>query len=185
MKKKFNKLMTISLTTSILFCVVGLVLITHTHLSLETMAYIMGGLLIVHGTASIIDDYKQFKIFYFFDGFTTGILSIILGIVIISNLDYMALIVPITFGVWMILSSTFKLRMALALKDAHNQNWVITYVLSILTIITGLCLIFNPEFGALTITKVIGGLCLIYGIIDIIGVLIFKKNIKSIVRIFE
>ena len=150
MKKKFNKLMTISLTTSILFCVVGLVLITHTHLSLETMAYIMGGLLIVHGTASIIDDYKQFKIFYFFDGFTTGILSIILGIVIISNLDYMALIVPITFGVWMILSSTFKLRMALAL-----------------------------------ITKVIGGLCLIYGIIDIIGVLIFKKNIKSIVRIFE
>ena len=185
MKKKFNKLMTISLLTSILFCIAGLTLIIFTQISLETMAYIMAGLLILHGIASIIDDYKQFKIFYFFDGFTSGLLSIILGIIIISNTDYIALIIPIVLGVWMILSSTFKLRMSLALKDSNNSNWLITYVLSILTIITGLCLIFNPEIGALTITKLIGGLCLIYGVCDIIDIIIFKKNLKSIVRLFE
>ncbi|MBR3117487.1 MAG: DUF308 domain-containing protein [Bacilli bacterium] len=185
MKKKFNKLMTISLLTSILFCIVGLTLIIFTKISLETMAYIMAGLLIVHGIASIIDDYKQFKIFYFFDGFTSGLLSIILGIIIISNTDYIALIIPIVLGVWMILSSTFKLRMSLALKDTNNSSWLITYVLSLLTIIVGLCLIFNPEIGALTLTKVIGGLCVIYSVCDIIDVIIFKKNIKSIARIFE
>ena len=75
--------------------------------------------------------------------------------------------------------------MSLALKDAHNSNWLITYVLSILTIIAGLCMIFNPDVASITVTKVMGGLALIYGICDIVDVLIFKKNIKSIARIFE
>ena len=88
-------------------------------------------------------------------------------------------------GLWFIISSTFKLRMALALKDSNNKNWVITYIFSILTIISGLCLIFNPEVGALTLTRVIGGLSIIYSVCDIVDVLIFKKNLKSIAKVFE
>ncbi|MBO6194711.1 MAG: DUF308 domain-containing protein [Bacilli bacterium] len=185
MGKKFDKLMNISLITSIIFILIGIVLLFFTKISLEIIAYVIAGILILNGVFNIIDDYKQFKIFYFFDGFTSGLLSIILGIIIIVNQNYIAFLIPLAVGLWFIISSTFKLRMALALKDANNSNWVTTYILSLLTIIVGLCLIFNPEIAALSLTKVIGALSIIYSICDIIGAIIFKNNIKAIRKVFE
>ena len=184
MRKKFNKLMTISLITSVVLIILGLILL-FTKVSLELVGYILAIILIINGILNVTDDYKQFKIFYFFDGFTSGLLSMIFGIIIIANPNYTALIMPIFTGLWMILSSTFKLRMSLALKDSRDNNWIITYVLSLLTIIIGLCLIFNPEITALSLTRIIGGFLILYAIADIIDVVIFKKNIKVIAKVFE
>jgi uncharacterized membrane protein HdeD (DUF308 family) len=185
MRKKFNKLMTISLITSIAFIVLGLILVLFTKISLDIIGYVAAILLIINGVLNVTDDYKQFKVFYFFDGFTSGLLSIIFGIIVIANPSYIALIMPIMIGLWIIIASTFKLRMALALKDSSKTNWILPYILSILTIIVGLCLIFNPEIGTLGIARVIGFLVIIYGICDIIDVVIFKKNIKLIAKVFE
>lgn len=185
MRKKFDKLMNISLITSIAFTLVGLVLIFYTKLSLEIVAYIIASILILNGVFNIVDDYKQFKIFYFFDGFTSGLLSMILGIIIIANQNYITLLIPMAVGLWFIISATFKLRMALALKDANCNSWLTTYMLALLTIIVGLCLIFNPEIGAFSLTKVIGALSILFSVFDIIGSITFKKNIKYIAKVFE
>ena len=185
MRKKFSKLMDISFVTSAVFVILGLILIIFTKVSLDLVAYIIASILILNGVLNITDDYKQFKIFYFFDGFTSGLLSIIFGIIIIANPNYIAIIMPIMLGLWFILGSTFKLRMALALKDSKKTAWIISYILSILTIIIGLCLIFNPMVGALTLTRVIGFFSIVYGISDIVDVVIFKKNLKYIAKVFE
>ena len=185
MREKFNKLMTISLLTSIVFLGVGISLLFFTKISLDIIAYIVAIVLIINGVCNITDDYKQFKIFYFFDGFTSGLITIILGIMILTNQNYIALLIPMVLGLWFIISSTFKLRMSLALKDSKNKNWVISYILAIITIISGLCLIFNPEVGALTLTRVVGLLSIIYALSDIVESIIFKRNIKSIAKVFE
>lgn len=185
MRKKFSKLMTISMITSIMLILLGIVLLFYTKMSLELVAYIIAVILVINGVLNITDDYKQFKIFYFFDGFTSGLLSAIFGIIIISNQSYIGVILPTFLGLWMILGSTFKLRMALALKDSKDNNWIITYILSILTIATGLCLIFNPGITSLSLIRVIAGLTIIYGICDIVDVYIFKKNLKVIAKVFE
>ena len=185
MRKKFNKLMTISLITSIVFIIFGLVLILFTKKELAIIGYVAAILLIINGVLNVTDDYKQFKVFYFFDGFTSGLLSIIFGIIIIVNPEYTAIIMPIMIGLWIIIASTFKLRMALALKDSSKTTWILPYILSILTIIIGLCLIFNPVLGSLGIATVIGFLVILYGICDVIDVIIFKKNIKQIAKVFE
>ena len=185
MRKKFDRLMNVSIFTSIVYIIIGIVLLVYTKISMEVIAYVVAGTLIVNGFLNIIDDYKQFKIFYFFDGFTSGLLSIILGIIIISNPNYFILLIPLTAGLWFIISSTFKLRMSLALKDANCSYWVTTYILSILTIMVGLCLIFNPQIGALSLTKVLGITSIVYSICDIVDAVIFKKNIKAIGKVFE
>lgn len=185
MRKKFNKLMTISMITSIAFIILGLILLFFNRLSLELIAYIFAVILVINGVLNIADDYKQFKVFYFFDGFTSGLLSTIFGIIIISNMSYISVILPIMLGLWIILSSTFKLRMSLALKDSNDKNWIITYILSIITIAIGLCLIFNPGITSLTLAKVIAGFSILYGVSDIVDVVIFKKNLKVIAKVFE
>ena len=65
--------------------------------------------------------------------FTSGLLSVILSIIIVSNPDYVNILLPMMVGLWFIINSTFKLRMALALKDSNNTYWPITYILSLLT----------------------------------------------------
>ena len=101
------------------------------------------------------------------------------------NKDQVPLLLPILIGLWFIISSTFKLRMSLALKDTNNKSWIPTYILALVTIVIGLLLIINPSIGSLTIAKILSISFLLFAIVDIIEVYIFKKNIKAIVRVFE
>jgi uncharacterized membrane protein HdeD (DUF308 family) len=185
MKNKFTKMMNISFITSILFIIIAILMFILKNVTLEVLAYIVAATFIFNGGANVIDDYRVFKPFYFFDGFTSGLLSIILGIVLFMNKDQIPVLLPIIMGLWFIISSTFKLRMSLALKDTNNKAWIPTYILSLLTIVIGLLLIINPAIGSLSIKIVLGIAFLLFSIIDIIEVYIFKKNIKAIVRVFE
>ena len=185
MKNKFTKMMNISFGTSILFIILGIAMFIFTNVKLEILAYIIAGLFILNGFANMLDDYKAFKPFYFFDGFTSGLLSIILGVVITSNKDSIPIILPMIIGLWFIISSTFKLRMSLALKDTNNKAWVPTYILALVTIVIGLLLIINPSIGSLSIKIILGCAFILFSLVDIIEVYIFKKNIKAIVRVFE
>jgi uncharacterized membrane protein HdeD (DUF308 family) len=185
MKKKFTKLMNISLGTSILFILIGIFMFIFTNVDLETLALVIAGAFILNGGANIIDDYSMFKPFYFFDGFTSGFLSIILGVVLIMNRDSIPIILPMIMGLWFIISSTFKLRMSLALKDTNNKAWVPTYILALVTIVIGLLLIINPSIGSLSIKIILGCAFILFSLVDVIEVYIFKKNIKAIVRVFE
>ena len=185
MKSKFSRMMNISFITSILFIALGIAMFIFTNIKLETLALIIAGIFILNGGANMIDDYKVFKPFYFFDGFTSGLLSIILGVIITMNRDYVSVYLPMIIGLWFIISSTFKLRMSLALKDTNNKAWIPTYLLSLVTIIIGLLLIINPSIGSLSIKIVLGSAFILFALIDVIEVYIFKKNMKAIVRGFE
>lgn len=183
MKSKFSKMMNISLITSIWFIILGVIMFIFRNIVVDKLALIVAGIFIFYGGANMIDDYKAFKPFYFFDGFTSGLLSIILGVIIIIVKEKLV-ILPVIIGLWIIISSTFKLRMSLALKDTNNSSWVPTYILSLATIITGLFLIVYPSISEFKII-LLGVTLIIFAIIDIIEVFVFKKNIKAIVRVFE
>lgn len=183
MKNKFTKMMNISLITSILFVFIGILMFLLTNVELDKLAIIIAGAFIFNGIVNIIDDYRVFKPFYFFDGFTSGLLSIILGVIIFTNSNQIPVLLPIIIGLWFIISSTFKLRMSLALKDTNNKAWIPTYVLSLVTTAIGLFLVVNPSF--LSIKTTLGIAFILFAIVDMIEVYLFKKNIKSIVRVFE
>ncbi len=183
MKSKFSKMMNISFITSVWFIILGITMFILRNNKIDRLALITAGIFIFYGGANMIDDYKAFKPFYFFDGFTSGLLSIILGVIIAINRESM-IVLPIIIGLWFIISSTFKLRMSLALKDTNNKAWVPTYVLSLVTIVIGLYLIVYLSISNITIFM-LGISFILFAIVDIIEVFIFKKNIKAIVRVFE
>ncbi|MBR4830858.1 MAG: DUF308 domain-containing protein [Bacilli bacterium] len=183
MKSKFSKMMNISFITSVWFIILGVTMFILRNNKIDRLALITAGIFIFYGGANMIDDYKAFKPFYFFDGFTSGLLSIILGVIIAINRESM-IVLPIIIGLWFIISSTFKLRMSLALKDTNNKAWVPTYVLSLVTIVIGLYLIVYLSISNITIFM-LGISFILFAIVDMIEVFIFKKNIKAIVRVFE
>ena len=52
--------------------------------------------------------------------------------------------------------------------------------LSLITVLCGILLIFNPFAGAVFITKIVGILILAYALLDIISTLMFENTVRNI-----
>ena len=58
-------------------------------------------------------------------------------------------------------------------------------ILSLITLLCGILLVFNPFRGAEFITKVVGIILFIYSITDIISSLRIRKTVKNIQKVLE
>ena len=177
MKKFFRS----SIITSIVLIVLGLLLIFQSEITILSISYILGGILIALGVLAIIKFIKntnnssksELDIVY-------GVVTVILGILIIKNPEAIASIIPIILGISIIVSSATKLQYAFELKANKNSLWKTTMVISIISTLCGIILLFNPFKGAVVFTKVIGIFIVIYAILDIISTVTIKKNVSII-----
>lgn len=177
MKKFFRS----SLISSIILMIIGVLLILQSEITIITISYIIGTLLIAMGAIAIIKFIKninnvareELDIFY-------GVVTIILGVIVVYNPEAIASIIPIIIGIGIIISSATKLQYALELRESLNNQWKITVVISIISAICGVILICNPFKGAVVIMQIIGGFIVAYSILDIISTITIKKNVAAI-----
>ena len=185
MLKKLNTFINYSILISILLTILGIVMIIFPKTSLNTFAIILAIFLIIGGIYLIILDIRMHENLIPVDTLFQGILSIIVGILMFIYPDTLSIIIPIALGTWFILGSIVKLRISLPLRYIDSSLVTITIILSILSIICGIVLIINPTITSITITLLAGITLVIYSISDIIDMIIFKKNIKEIVKNFK
>ena len=177
MKKFFRS----SLISSIILMIIGVLLILQSEITIITISYIIGTLLIAMGAIAIIKFIKninnvareELDIFY-------GVVTIILGVIVVYNPEAIASIIPIIIGIGIIISSATKLQYALELRESLNNQWKTTVVISIISAICGVILICNPFKGAVVIMQIIGGFIVAYSILDIISTITIKKNVAAI-----
>lgn len=177
MKKFFRS----SLISSIILLVIGILLIFQSEVTIISISYLIGTLLIAMGAIAIIKYIKninnvareELDIFY-------GVVTIILGIIVIYNPEAIASIIPIIIGIGIVISSATKLQYALELKASLNYQWKTTIVISIISAVCGVILICNPFKGAVVIMQIIGGFIVAYSILDIISTITIKKNVAAI-----
>ena len=177
MKKSMNRTLWISIISSIIFILLGVILVSHPETSLVIMSYTVCILLGANGVYQLIMGYTNTSL-SLFDGFSGGILSIILGLLILIKPDTLSIVIPIAIGLWFIISSSYKLRIALILRSINESIWLLLFVMAILMMVCGVILIFNPVSGMVAITRMIGILIMIYSAIDIVEALMIKKNMK-------
>ena len=170
-----------SIGTSILLLVLGLLLIFQSEATIVTISYVIGGILIAAGVLAIIRFIKNSKeqantfnldILY-------GLVTVILGIIVITNPHAIASILPIVLGIAIIISSSSKLQYAFVLKNDQNDMWKTTLVIAIISTICGVVLLFNPFAGAVLIMRIVGIFILVYSILDIVSTIIIKKNVND------
>ena len=176
-----------SIFTSVLLFILGLLLIFESEVTIATISYIIGAVLVAAGTFAFIRyigknkngiDTSELDILY-------GIVTIILGIMIITNPHAIASIIPIILGIAIIISSAVKIQYAFDLKNSNNDLWKTTMVIAIISTICGVVLLFNPFTGAVIIMRVVGIFILIYAILDIISTLIIKKNVEGFKKVIR
>ena len=177
MKKFFRS----SLISSIILMIIGVLLILQSEITIITISYLIGTLLIAMGAIAIIKFIKninnvnreELDIFY-------GVVTIILGVIVVYNPEAIASIIPIIIGIGIIINSATKLQYAIELKQSLNSQWKITVIISIISAVCGVILICNPFKGAVVIMQIIGGFIVAYSILDIISTITIKKNVAAI-----
>ena len=179
MKELFNKATNSVIISSIIALIVGIVMIAFPKLSIETIGIIVAIYFVVHGFVLIFLDFKASELYIPFDGLFTGVLSILLGAVLLYKPDLVPVIITIVIGVWMILSSINYIRMAIKLCNS-KLPWLAILLLGILDLIVGIVMILNPLESTLTLELFVGIMLIIHSIINIVDMIIIKKDVSDI-----
>lgn len=176
LKKVFN----ISIISSLLLFLFGLVLAVNAEGFIKSITVAIGLVLLLIGVFPVIDYFRYRKEGLGASvGLISGIFSIVCGLMLLINEDLLMILIPVFIGVWMIINGINKIQVSFEIKDLGEKSWIITFIYSILIIVLGGYFIVNPISGATTVTSFIGIVLCIYAVLDIIDCIIIKVKVKS------
>ena len=81
----------------------------------------------------------------------------------------------------MVINGVTKLSYSLTINKLSSAT--ISIIISLVILVCGLILIFNPFKGAILLTKVIGISVIIYSILDLIECYTLKKTVKEFTNV--
>lgn len=177
-----------SICASIILMILGLLLIFQSEVTITTISYIIGAALIALGVLALIRFIKSAKNITemnFNLDIIYGLVTVMLGIVIITNPKAIASILPIILGIAIVINSASKLQYAFILKNDNNDMWKTTMIIAIVSAICGVVLLFNPFAGAVLIMKIVGIFIVVYSVLDIVSTVIIKKNVDEFKTVID
>lgn len=178
MLNKLNKYLNSGIILTIVFLLVGGILIVKPDISFNIISYLIGASLILSGIYLFIIDSKTKNIFI--NVFLYAILLTLIGILIILNPITLKVILPIFLGLWFLISGIFKIRLDIYMKD--ESYFILSLITNIITVICGVILLINPVESVSAITISLGIIIVVSSISSLIDIIIFKKNINSVVK---
>ena len=177
MEKFLKKAGWTSILTSLVLAIIGIVMIYNPQTTMQFISTILGIFFIIMGIIKLINYFvTKGNSSLFTNDIAWGIISIIIGLVVIVYSSTIENIFRIMIGIWIIYSGFTRLNLSFKLKSVSQKVWAFVLILSVLMIIGGLYVTFYP--GALIVT--LGVIILIYSIMDIIEGFIFMRNIKEL-----
>lgn len=181
MQKLMKSFYKSSLITSIVLLIIGTLLLFKSNDTIIAISYILGSILFVLGIIAIINFFRESSLNAYNDlNIVYGIVTIILGVLIISDPTAIATFIPFVVGLSILISSSIKLAYSIELKNDNDEIWKSTLIMSAIGALCGVLILFNPFKTSVMVFKIIGIFIIIYALLDIISVIQIKKDFKEI-----
>lgn len=170
-----------SLATSIILLIIGLLLFFKSTEAIIGLSYIIGIILIVLGLVAIIMFFKESSEDLKNDlNIVYGIVSLVFGILMIVNPEALANFIPFVVGIIILINSAIKITYAVEAKNDNDDIWKSSLIMSIISLICGIIILFNPFATSKIVFKIIGAFIILYSILDIVYMFEVKKTVKDI-----
>ena len=170
------------------FCVIGLVFIMRPDLSARYLGYLLGIALTVFGAVKLVGYFSKdlFRLAFQYD-LALGVLSIVLGaVLLIKPFDVLSTIL-IAAGVTVLADSLFKIQIAAEAKRFGVRTWWLIMALAVLTAAAGAVLVIRPRESALFLTMLLGVSLMFEGILNfcvaISTVRIVKNQVPDVIDV--
>ncbi len=173
---------------SVVFILIGLMLIFDPSGTGNLLSFIFGGALLAYGAFRIISYFNKNK------GeknvtadIIIGVLFAIGGLTIIIMHDSILTFIAFVIGIFLIVDGLLKLQTAINAKRAAIPSWWLVMVISIICIVLGACLVFVRSIQGNALWLALGVALLFEGIQNLISAIyshiIVKKAPKDTINI--
>lgn len=175
MEKIFKSVVKSSLFTSFVLLILGILLFIKSDDTIVAISYLVGGVIIILGILALVNFFRKkerdfatsFDIIY-------GIITIVFGIFILSNPKMVASVIPFVIGACILIKSSFKIAYSMELKNHNMDSWKGALIISVISALVGVVMVFNPFKTSVLVFKIIGAAIIIYSVLDIVSSFQFK-----------
>ena len=177
LEKVLKKTGVTSLVTSIIFAILGIILIANPEGTIKFIAIILGVMFGLVGLYKIINYFKNKGKYDFYNyDIAYGIIAIVLGIVTICYSTQIGAIFRIIIGLWIVYSAILRINLSIKLKAIESNVWIYSLVIALIMAACGVFIICNS--GAVIVT--LGVVVVIYSVLDAIESIMFLNNVSKL-----
>ena len=153
---------------SVLFCVLGAVLLFTPGVSALWIGRLLGIGLILFGAIKLVGYFSRdlFRLAFQYD-LAFGLLLMVLGIVTLSHPGDALSFLCVMFGIPVLADGLFKIQIAMDSRQFGIRNWWLVLVLAALTCVVGVVLVFRPMTGVRALTALMGLSLLCDGVLNL------------------
>ena len=146
-----------SLITGICFIIVSFIAFKNPYASLASLVIYFGIIAIVKGVGGVliykkIKDFTRLNIKLFF---WISIIDIILGLILVFNVESAVLIIPYVFSIWFIIDSINDISFGRYLRFVPGGLYHLNIIINIITLILGIMMLYNPLRASFTVVFLI------------------------------
>jgi uncharacterized membrane protein HdeD (DUF308 family) len=114
-----------------------------------------------------------------------GTISIIVGIVVCAKYKSIISIILFIFGLFILVSGVVDLFTSISAKRFGMSVWIVSLLLSLVTIVLGLLVVVNPFSSMIVLVRILGVGLLAYAIVDLIAFIEIKKKFAQVENAIE
>ncbi|MDD5936317.1 MAG: DUF308 domain-containing protein [Clostridiales bacterium] len=167
---------------AIIFIILGGILLIWPKTTLEFICKIIGIVFLICGILKILGYFSKdvFQLAFQFD-LGLGIVTIIVGLVMIFRTGHLVEVVSASIGIFILVDAALKIQTAVDAKRFGIERWWIILIISLVVTVVGILLIVMPWKTTELVTRLIGiNLCFD----GFLNLWVVQKTVK-IIRRFE
>ncbi len=169
--------------TSVILTALGIILIIFPAAVNEMIVYVLAaGMFLMSGISFYNFFNKKTEVDFYRNDLVVAVASLVIAIVILTKKQELISLVPIVFGILIIISGVKKLQNALDIIRLKMGGWIPIMVLAGINVIFGIIMICNASKAATVITILIGVGLAFSGLSDIFATLWVSGRAKKILK---
>lgn len=184
LEQAIDKMFFNEMVGSVVFAILGVIIAVKTEMTNKVVGILIGICFVLFGLYYIYMTFEKNKMKLFHYNYIFGILSILLGIFIIFNPFTLLNFLNLSLGIWFIMESINKFIYFIYLKKEKTPMNNVLLTSSILLMVLGILLLFNP-FTTIIITRTIGVFIILYNVINLNDLVLLRKRSKKILEILK
>lgn len=165
---------------SILFCVLGVVLLARPETSVPWIGRLLGIGMIVFGLIKLVGYFSKdlFRLAFQYD-LAFGVLLIVLGTIVVAHPAGTMRFLSIMLGIPVLADGLFKVQIALDSRSFGIRRWWLVLVFAVVTCAIGAVLIFRSAAGSAALVGLAGLALLLDGTMNLCVALCTVKIVRN------
>ena len=167
----------VTIVSGIVLTLAGIWSIALPGVSYASMAFLLGVAMLIHGICEILNcvtEHRSSNASGYI--FAEGIFTIILSFIVLGDQLIADVMVPMFFGMWLLMSGLMHIMQALAVRKKGEKNWKLALGFGILNGIFGCSGLLHSVAAALPLVRLLGCYFLMQGI----SVIVMGLHVKNI-----